>query len=104
MEAIFDNKSIRQIPMQGMPMAINPESYASHASVLPGQKVMYSGWMNGGPPYGASGIIKETLRKRAVVYIKDSGIWNIPYYFLTKGLKNTRSKSGITYSQPEKVA
>jgi hypothetical protein len=104
MEAILDNKSIRQIPMQGMPMAINPESYASHASVLPGQKVMYSGWMNGGPPYGASGIIKETLRKRAVVYIKDSGIWNIPYYFLTKGLKNTRSKSRIAYSQPEKVA
>ncbi len=56
-------------------------------TVLPGQKVVYVGRIDGGPGYGSIGNVIETRNKKAVVEIKpftgyEPKIWYIPYYLL----------------------
>jgi len=41
------------------------------------------GNIHGGPRFGSTGVITEALRRKAVVDMGKSGIWNIPYHFLT---------------------
>ena len=52
--------------------------------VGPGQKVLYTGNVKGGPSTGSSGIVKKLYANKAVVDLGILGIWNVPYYFLGK--------------------
>ncbi|MBR61736.1 MAG: hypothetical protein CL904_03635 [Dehalococcoidia bacterium] len=59
----------------------------SPRTVLPGEKVVYVGRIDGGPGYGAVGNIIEIRNRKAVVEIKsskgyESKIWYIPYCLL----------------------
>ena len=56
---------------------------ATCCSVHVGQQVVYMGSIHGGPRHGSSGIVTEALRRKAVVDMGKSGVWNIPYHFLT---------------------
>ena len=56
---------------------------ATCCSVHVGQQVVYMGSIHGGPRHGSSGVVTEALRRKAVVDMGKSGVWNIPYQFLT---------------------
>ncbi len=72
-----------QLPMPGMPLPFRSRSVISCCKVAPGQQVVYMGKVHGGPHYGALGIVKQALQRKAVVDMGKAGTWNIPYYFLT---------------------
>lgn len=74
--------SIVQLSMQDLPAPEYSHTSASCCSVAPGQEVLYLGTIRGGPRYGSRGIVKGTLRHKAVVDMGRSGTWRIPYYFL----------------------
>jgi hypothetical protein len=60
------------------------EAVINSSGVGPGQKVLYTGNVKGGPSTGSSGIVKKLYANKAVVDLGILGIWNVPYYFLGK--------------------
>ena len=78
---------VEQLSMPGIPMPERAGADASWENVQPGQEVLYLGKVNGGPPYGAHGVVKQALGRTAVVDMGHSGTWRIPYYFLTVPLE-----------------
>ena len=75
--------SPKQMKMAGMPEARRALRTVRCCSLVPGQQVLYLGKIQGGPRYGSSGVVRRVLSHKAVVEIQGSGIWNIPYFFLT---------------------
>ena len=76
--------SPEQMKMPGMPEAKHAMPTVRCCNLVPGQRVMYLGKIQGGPRYGSSGVVTRVLSHKAVVEIRGSGIWNIPYFFLTE--------------------
>ena len=70
-----------QLSMPGMPEPIRPET-VDRWSITPGQEVLYLGDVNGGPRYGSRGTVRSVLDRKAIVELRDSGTWHIPYWFL----------------------
>ena len=60
------------------------EAVINSRGVGPGQKVLYTGNVKGGPSTGSSGIVKKLYANKAVVDLGILGIWIVPYYFLGK--------------------
>ena len=75
-------KSNAQLTLAGMPEPITGPASASFRNIAPGRKVLYLGRINGGPRYGAQGVVKQALSRKAVVDMGRIGTWHIPYYFL----------------------
>jgi hypothetical protein len=71
---------VEQLQMPGMP---SPGPAASSQNVAPGTEVLYTGYFSGGPRHGARGVIKRASDRRAFVDMGRSGLWHIPYYFLS---------------------
>lgn len=82
MSLVREKTRITQLPMPGMPVTVRAEVHASCCKVSPGQEVLYVGTLNGGPPYGAHGVVKMTLLRKAVVDLGPEGTWNVPYHLL----------------------
>lgn len=72
-----------QLRMQGMPAARRRSEIATCCNVSAGQPVIYMGKISGGPRFGSTGVVTEARQYKAVVDMGTSGVWNIPYYFLT---------------------
>ena len=72
---------IAQLRMPGMPRRRRGTAIEL-ATLSPGIEVEYIGRVGGGPRYGATGVVKETLSRRALVDMGMSGRWLVPYYFL----------------------
>ena len=77
---------ISQLDMPGMPPRLELQTHATAHSLVPGHEVRYLGHVSGGPRYGARGGVKHVLARKAVVDMRHSGTWHIPYLFLSKGL------------------
>ena len=77
-----EDTNILQLRLPGMHSRSKPKTETC-CSVHIGQQVVYMGNIHGGPRYGSSGIVTEALRRKAVVDMGTSGVWNIPYHFLT---------------------
>ena len=73
---------VAQFEMAGMPEPVRLKPNAGAHNVRPGQEVTYLGDVAGGPRFGARGVVKQTLARRAVADMGHSGTWHIPYYFL----------------------
>ena len=71
-----------QLRMPGMPTADSTSEVASCCTVEAGTEVLYLGKIGGGPRYGARGVVKTALHRRAVVDMGRMGTWHVPYYFL----------------------
>jgi len=78
-----NTNNIIQLRLPGMHSHSSTPKSATCCSVDVGQQVVYIGNVHGGPRFGSTGIITEALRRKAVVDMGNSGIWNIPYHFLT---------------------
>ena len=78
-----DNANIRQLGLPGMHSHHDAPKSATCCSVHIGQQVVYMGKIHGGPRFGSAGVITEALQLKAVVDMGRSGVWNIPYHFLT---------------------
>lgn len=79
-----DNTSnILQLRLPGIHSHGNMPKSATCCSVDVGQQVVYMGNIHGGPRFGSTGVITEALQRKAVVDMGKSGVWNIPYHFLT---------------------
>ncbi len=78
-----ENDNIIQLRLPGMQLQHRMPKSATCCSVHVGQQVVYMGSIHGGPRFGSSGIVTEALRRKAVVDMGKSGVWNIPYHFLT---------------------
>ena len=74
---------IHQLRLPGMHSQPATPKSATCCSVHVGQQVVYLGSIHGGPRFGSSGVVTEALRRKAVVDMGKSGVWNIPYHFLT---------------------
>ena len=76
--------TVIQLSMTGMPAPVYTRAnvYANRSSVAPGQEVLFLGKVSGGPRYGSHGVVKQALRRKAVVDMGLSGTWHVPYYFL----------------------
>ena len=70
-----------QLRMPGMPQR-RRGTVVELSTLSPGIEVEYVGRVGGGPQYGATGVVKETLARRALVDMGMSGRWLVPYYFL----------------------
>ena len=68
--------------MPGTRSQVPLKSNASSGTVSPGQEVLYTGNLTGGPQPGARGTVKRILGRKAVVDLGPSGAWHIPYFFL----------------------
>ena len=77
------NGKNNQLQLPGIHSHSGPAKAATCCSVHVGQQVVYMGSIHGGPRFGSSGVITEALQRKAVVDMGKSGIWNIPYHFLT---------------------
>ena len=77
------NDNIRQLGLPGMHSHRSAPKSATCCSVHVGQQVVYMGNIHGGPRFGSAGVITEALQRKAVVDMGISGVWNIPYHFLT---------------------
>lgn len=75
--------NIRQLRLPGMHRSHARPKSATCCSVHIGQQVVYMGNIHGGPRYGSIGVVTEALQRKAVVDLGTSGVWNIPYHFLT---------------------
>ena len=75
--------NIHQLRLPGMQSQAGTQKSATCCSVHVGQQVVYLGSIHGGPKFGSSGVVTEALRRKAVVDMGSSGVWNIPYHFLT---------------------
>ena len=71
-----------QLRMPGMPQR-RRGAVVELPALSPGIEVEYIGRVGGGPRYGATGVVKETLARRALVDMGMSGRWLVPYYFLS---------------------
>lgn len=71
-----------QLIMPGTRAQVPIKSNASSGTVSPGQEVLYTGNLTGGPQPGARGTVKRILGRKAVVDLGPSGAWHIPYFFL----------------------
>ncbi len=78
-----EQANIHQLRLPGMQSQAGAPKSATCCSVHVGQQVVYLGSINGGPKFGSSGVVTEALRRKAVVDMGKSGVWNIPYHFLT---------------------
>lgn len=77
------NNNILQLRLPGIHSHRNMPKSATCCSVDVGQQVVYMGNIYGGPRFGSTGVITEALQRKAVVDMGKSGVWNIPYHFLT---------------------
>lgn len=77
------NGKIHQLQLPGIHSHAASAKAATCCSVHVGQQVVYMGSIHGGPKFGSSGVITEAFQRKAVVDMGSSGIWNIPYHFLT---------------------
>ena len=82
MNSTSKKSTIAQLAMPGMPAPSYTSDAAGPDDVSPGQEVLYLGNLSGGPRYGAHGVVKRTLGRRAIVDMGRSGTWHIPYFFL----------------------
>lgn len=87
MDRTATNTSFEQLHMDGIPMPVRPSPNAAFHNVFPGQSVMYVGNVAGGPKFGSRGFVKKALPRKIIADMGHSGIWHIPYYFLTVPLK-----------------
>ncbi len=78
-----NNSIILQLRLPGIHSHHNTPKSATCCSVDIGQQVVYVGNIHGGPRFGSTGVITEALQRKAVVDMGKSGVWNIPYHFLT---------------------
>ena len=78
-----NTNNILQMRLPGMHSHRHTPKSATCCSVDVGQQVVYMGNIHGGPRFGSVGVITEALQRKAVVDMGNSGIWNIPYHFLT---------------------
>ncbi|MCY4578339.1 MAG: hypothetical protein OXD31_04760 [Chloroflexi bacterium] len=83
MESAKNDSNIIQLRLPGMRTHRSAPASANCCSVHVGQQVVYMGSISGGPRFGSSGVVTEALQRKAVVDMGESGIWNIPYHFLT---------------------
>ena len=74
----------KQMEMRGMPEVRRALPTVRCCNLAPGQQVLYLGRIQGGPRYGSPGVVMRVLSHKAVVEIQGAGIWNIPYFFLSK--------------------
>ena len=56
---------------------------ATSRSAAAGTEVLYSGYFAGGPRHGSRGVVRRASGRRAFVDMGRSGMWHIPYYFLS---------------------
>lgn len=77
------NANTQQLHMPGMAAYHRPPAVVTCCSVEPGQSVIYTGKVSGGPSFGSTGVVTQARQRKAVVDMGTSGVWNIPYYFLT---------------------
>ena len=77
------NANTQQLHMPGMAVSHRPPAVVTCCSVEPGQSVIYTGKISGGPSFGSTGVVTQARQRKAVVDMGTSGVWNIPYYFLT---------------------
>ena len=70
-----------QLSMPGMPESTR-SAIVTRRSVTPGQEVLYLGKVSGGPRYGTRGTVRSVLDRKAIVDLRGSGTWHIPYWFL----------------------
>ena len=75
--------NIRQLTLPGMRHNHEKPKAETCCSVHVGQQVVYMGNIHGGPRFGSTGVVRDALRSKAVVDMGASGVWNIPYHFLT---------------------
>ena len=75
--------STAQLEMPGMPSLAAPSAGPDPGGVRLGQQVQYLGNVSGGPRYGSTGVVRQTLSRRVVVDLGRRGTWHIPYYFLS---------------------
>ena len=78
-----NTNNILQLQLPGIHSHPNTPMSATCCSVDVGQQVIYMGNVHGGPRFGSTGVITEALQRKAVVDLGKSGVWNIPYHFLT---------------------
>ena len=71
-----------QLPLEGMPESLYLRTRPVTFDLQPGQEVMYLGHVDGGPKFGARGVVIETKGRKVIVDLGRGGIWHIPYYFL----------------------
>ena len=72
-----------QMCMPGMPPQTILRAPVVAHSLTNGTEVVYNGSIYGGPKQGSSGVVREALGRRAVVDLGYSGVWHIPYHFLS---------------------
>ena len=84
---------VAQLHMPGLPTPVRAGANASPTTVWPGREVLYVGKLKGGPRFGARGLVKETLGRRAVVDMGRRGTWRIPYYYLAVPLEADPAKA-----------
>ena len=71
-----------QLSLPGMAV-VERQPVALHCgSLAPGQEVQYVGKVNGGPRFLSRGVVKQALRRKAIVDLDHGGTWHIPYFFL----------------------
>ena len=75
--------NIRQLGLPGIHTRRSTPKSATCCCIHVGQQVVYMGKIHGGPRFGSAGVVTEALRRKAVVDMGKSGVWNIPYNFLT---------------------
>ena len=75
--------TVEQLQMPGMPRAQRLRPAASSQNVAAGTEVLYTGYFPGGPRNGARGVVRSASGRRAFVDMGRSGMWHIPYYFLS---------------------
>ena len=78
-----ENGRLLQLQLPGMRSHSGARKSATCCNVHVGQQVVYMGSIHGGPRFGSSGFVTEALQRKAVVDLGNSGVWNIPYHFLT---------------------
>ena len=71
-----------QLPLAGMPEPLYLRTRPVTFGLQPGREVTYLGRVEGGPRFGASGIVVEMKGRKVVVDLGRGGRWHIPYYFL----------------------
>ena len=76
-----------QLQIPGMPSRRDRIGNTASIQVTTGQAVVYVGQIKGGPRYGATGVVRRVMVKRALVDMGQSGAWHIPYYFLSSTKK-----------------
>ena len=82
-----DSATGTQMIMPGIPDSGRLPTVTGGWQLRPGVEVVYQGHIEGGPNFGATGIVREIRGKRVVVDLYGWGIWHIPFYFLSTTLK-----------------